>query len=372
MLGTLLTLFSTVSFATDIKTTKSMASVQAAIQSGDYGTAYVLLNELAKTGDAKSQFDLARLYQNGLGVVQDEQKARQVYEQAAQQGYVDAQTALASLLAMGRGGEKNIQQATQWFLLAAEKGDVHAQYSLGMIAENRLSDLPADKGAHYWYKLAAENDYAPAQSNLGYLFQLGVETPVDYDLARFWYLKAAQQGDLKAQNNLGILYTRGLGVERNYNQAFLWYEKAALGGFEKAMTNLGVMYENGHGVEANETEAVKWYRKGGQADGSKYAANGQDATTQIDRVGVDYSKLNIRDIEKLAHQSDPVAQGLLGQKYYLGSGVPQDYVLAHKWTNLSISSGRMEWLELRETLNSLMTPSQINEAQSLARDFVDP
>jgi len=110
MLGALVTLFSTVSFATDIKTPESMASVQAAIQSGDYGTAYVLLNELAKTGDAKSQFDLARLYQNGLGVVQDEQKARQVYEQAAQQGYVNAQTALASLLAMGRGGEKNIQQ----------------------------------------------------------------------------------------------------------------------------------------------------------------------------------------------------------------------------------------------------------------------
>ena len=36
-----------------------------------------------------------------------------------------------------------------------------------------------------------------------------------------------------------------------------------------------------------------------------------------------------------AEQGDALAQASLGLMYFLGEGVPQDYVEAHKWVNLS-------------------------------------
>jgi len=41
----------------------------------------------AKAGDADAQYNLAYLYENGLGVPKDEAKALELYQQAANQGH---------------------------------------------------------------------------------------------------------------------------------------------------------------------------------------------------------------------------------------------------------------------------------------------
>ena len=41
----------------------------------------------------------------------------------------------------------------------------------------------------------------------------------------------------------------------------------------------------------------------------------------------------------LAVQGDATAQFMLGSMYYNGQGVPQDYVRAHMWFNLSAAQG---------------------------------
>ena len=64
--------------------------------------------------------------------------------------------------------------------------------------------------------------------------------------------------------------------------------------------------------------------------------------------------------------------------YYLGNGVPQDYVQAHKWVNLSIARSRPDnhfrdrrdrWVNLRREIESKMTREQVAEAQRLAREW---
>jgi TPR repeat protein len=55
-------------------------------------------------------------------------------------------------------------------------------------------------------------------------------------------------------------------------------------------------------------------------------------------------------------------------------GVPQDYVLAHKWLNLAAAddllSGteRTQIVRLRENIAKKMTPDQIAEAQRVVRE----
>ena len=52
--------------------------------------------------------------------------------------------------------------------------------------------------------------------------------------------------------------------------------------------------------------------------------------------------------------------------YGNGQGVPQDYVQAHKWFNLSAASGDAGALKNRDDVAARMTPAQIAEAQRLA------
>ena len=77
----------------------------------------------------------------------------------------------------------------------------------------------------------------------------------------------------------------------------------------------------------------------------------------------------VRLFRKDADQGDTDAQYNLGLIYTVGSGVPQDYVLAHVWLNLAASQGDKAATSLRELVAAKMTPAQIAEAQKLAGEW---
>ena len=145
----------------------------------------------------------------------------------------------------------------------------------------------------------------------------------------------AEQGDAYAQYNLGFMYSNGQGVPQNHTEAVKWYRQAAEQGYVGAQVNLGVMYkDNGYGVPQNQTEAAKWYRLA-------------------------------------AEQGDVDAQANLGLMYYHGKGVVQSYVDAHMWLNLAASKGDPKISEYRDIVTKKMTTSQIQDAQRLAREWVE-
>jgi hypothetical protein len=79
------------------------------------------------------------------------------------------------------------------------------------------------------------------------------------------------------------------------------------------------------------------------------------------------------DIKKLlqqAKQGDAKAQFTLGLMYDNGQGVPQDYVQAHMWFNLSAAQGDAYAAMVRDlNLRQRMTPQQIAQAEELARNW---
>jgi TPR repeat protein len=72
---------------------------------------------------------------------------------------------------------------------------------------------------------------------------------------------------------------------------------------------------------------------------------------------------------KLAERGHASSQYGIGVRYATGWGVPQDYVLAHKWYNLAAAAGDQDAAESRNDLASKMTAAQIAEAQKLAREW---
>ena len=72
-----------------------------------------------------------------------------------------------------------------------------------------------------------------------------------------------------------------------------------------------------------------------------------------------------------AKQGIAQAQFNLGVMYEKGTGVTQDYVQAHMWFNIASANADIKGEKNRNLIAKKMTPSQIENAQKLARDWME-
>lgn len=163
------------------------------------------------------------------------------YQQAAQLGQAESQYQLAKMFQDGLGTNKNMRQAAHWYKQAAEQGHTQSQATLGFMYSKGNGVIQDDAQAVYWYTKAAEQGHATAQYNLAYRYSLGQGVVKNYQQAAFWYAKAAMQGDADAQASLGKLYERGLGVNKDLAQAKDLYQQAAAQGNHIAEISLQML-----------------------------------------------------------------------------------------------------------------------------------
>lgn len=80
------------------------------------------LRRQAEAGDARAQFRLGVIYEEGLGVPANGRVAERWYRRAAMQNDADAQLALAVVYAVGDGVDRDYGQSYVWFAQAAAQG----------------------------------------------------------------------------------------------------------------------------------------------------------------------------------------------------------------------------------------------------------
>lgn len=116
-----------------------------------------LIRKSANQNQPAAQYRLAKLYEVGEGVSQDQDMARQLTERAATNGNRIAMHDLALYYAEGRGGvDVNLPTAAKWFEKAAERGVVDSQFNLGVLHESGQG-LPKNvTDAFVWYSIAAK------------------------------------------------------------------------------------------------------------------------------------------------------------------------------------------------------------------------
>ena len=183
------------------------------------------------------------------------------------------------------------------------------------------------------YRLSTEQGDIGAQNNLGLMYSKGQGVLQDYKEAVRLYRLSAEQGVVGAQVNLGVMYDQGLGVPQDYKEAFKWYRLAVKQGDSIAQLSLGNMYSKGQGVVQDYKEAVKWYRLS-------------------------------------AEQGYTRAQSNLGTMYGQGQGVLKNYASAHMWWNICGSNGDKGCVKKRNIIEKIMSPSQIDKAQEMARNWL--
>jgi TPR repeat protein len=97
-----------------------------AYKAGDYAEAAKWFRKAAEQGDADARYNLALMYDVGMGVTQDYAEAVKWYRKAAEQGVAEAQYNLGNRYFNGEGVLQDTIAAHMWFNIAAANGNTNA------------------------------------------------------------------------------------------------------------------------------------------------------------------------------------------------------------------------------------------------------
>ena len=269
------------------------------LKNKNFGIAVNMFQSAAAMGHAEAQYQLASLYQQGLGTTQSNEEAALWYRRAAEQGVVEAQYTLANMYLLGEGIQQDNAMARHWYQQAAAQGHAGAEHNLQNLT--RLDPVPApapeatavssgnkvEEPAVQVMEAASspepvfpvtsevETPAAPVETTAvvddgaisnaavdyerGLAYSFGKDFPRDLKTAFTYFKKAAENNYAPAQYKLGVAYAYGEGTSRDLSQSAYWYQKAATQGHPIAQRNLGMMYQTGEGTVQNRPLALAWF-----------------------------------------------------------------------------------------------------------------
>lgn len=308
------------------------------------------------------------LYELGMSYYREEnyESAVEYFEQAAELGCKEA---IESLADWYYKGEYNVYEAYKWFERLATLEDNDACYILGNVCSEEL-DIPDYDEAVYWYKKAVELGNYDAYYPLGHCYEYGLGVTADSDMAQEYYIEALLAGDKNAKYAIDgdFVYKKGccLYNEKKYEEALEYLYIAAENGHALALYDIGYAFEYGRGVEKDVEEAVAWYDESAAIE-CKYAQYKlgecywygigveEDRRLALEYylkayeqgyikagyglvkcyyygLGVDNNiiKYFIEDYIDLDEENDYDLLFILGELYYTGNLVKQDYSRAVK------------------------------------------
>jgi len=240
----------------------------------DYSETFKRLLNQAELGDSTAQFDVAQMYQQGVGVPQSMELAIKFYHMAAAQNDLPSEYHLGLIYLQGLGVDADPSVGMDWLLDAAFKGNYYAQYVVARIYENGYQDkdgrklIPADKEQSFaMYQLSASNHYGLAQQHLAeMLLRQPSKNITTADLEnKHKLIKRLLQGaaDFGVESaHLPLAFYDASDVdELKQAQAFATIQQAANSGSVEASFLLGVMYDRGIATQANRERAMYWYEQ---------------------------------------------------------------------------------------------------------------
>jgi TPR repeat protein len=177
--------------------------------------------QLAQLGKAEDQFELARMYHEGVGTVQDPFEASAWCRRAAEQGHVGAMRTLAMCLEDGDGVTVDLVEMTQWYRKAAEKDDPQSQFKLGVCYKDGTGVAADEKQAAFWTRKAADQGHPIAQANLGSFLLSGIDKSLFPEAVK-WFKLSAKQGHPGGMYKYGLALFGGMGVAEDRVEGAAW------------------------------------------------------------------------------------------------------------------------------------------------------
>jgi len=318
------------------------------------------LRKSALQGKSSAMFNLAIMYQRGVGVPKDRITAFAWYLVSAMDGSEEIQEEVKKVLANATASER--RKAIERTKGIIAKLNIAPMFSLGSHSIELTNQF------HRQFELAQLGD-AEDQFALARLYHEGVGTVKDPFEAAVWCRKAAEQGNVDAMRTLAICLENGDGVTEDFDEMAKWYRKAADKDDPQSQFKLGVCYRDGLGVVKDEKQAMNWTKKAADQGHAIAQANlGSFILATIDEArfpeAVKWFKLS-------AKQGHPGGMYKYGLAVYGGMGVAEDRVEGAAWLMLCLPRIAKQDLKkhIKETLDQL-TPEERTKAEAAATEIL--
>ena len=307
------------------------------VRTGRGKEAFALLEKASAAGDGDASCVLARClcgYQyvwGGHDFPEDDKRATKLLHKSVEQG-----SALGVLVAL-RSGEltpsvqkkmpfESLQAAFDQVEALAKEGDAFCQYVIGnsyfwwdfLRIQNKGKDSFPNEAAFKaylreeiskcedWFWKAFRGGVHFAANNLNRYYTQGDEDIIapQPEKARDLWKIGAELGYPSHQ----YIYATELKKQERYQEALHWFQESAAAPNSDCWYEIGFMYWNGKGVEVDKAYAVSCYEK---------------------------------ELELTPHNTG--SHNGLGQAYFLGEGVAQDYAKAYYHLSYAYEKRGSEW-----------------------------
>lgn len=338
----------------------------------DKNYAAQLLEKAGWLGDSYAQNDIGYLYEKGIGVEQDYEKAKVWYQRAALKNFAIAQYNLALLyknnhLKVGT----DFAKAFSWFQAASENGDEKSHYQLGLAYKNGQGTTVDLTKACALFVQAGE--VTEALYERGFCAWQGIGQEANVSEAMTLWEQAAKAGLTAAAYELGMAYFE----ELNDNaQAESWLRQAAEARDKFAMRDLSYfLYQTlgdswSEANNAKEAEWVTWARLAAEAevvesqyDLAWYYANGKGVRQNWQEAEVWY--------KAAAEQNYASAQNNLALIYLNGYNEQPDYIAAYQWFAIAALQKQPQAMENLAKAEKHLTPEMWEAAEAKVQAWLD-
>lgn len=203
------------------------------------------LEKADEQSNAAAQFQIAQMYNKGVGVQSNIELAIEYLTKAASNGSLEAHNILGEFCRDGIGMKRNVVKAVDWFKSAANGDCTNGIFNLGQMYERGVGTGRKDpEKAFELYLRAAEMGHGAAKESVANFYRFGLGgVAVDLGKALKWYEKSANEN-----NNSNAMYIIGDTVLQNYASKQLaadWFKKSADGGHKLASRSLKMLEKEG-------------------------------------------------------------------------------------------------------------------------------
>lgn len=229
----------------------------------DYQKAFEWYEKAAANGAKNAPAHIGEMYEKGFGVKQDYLKAAEYYQRSIDLDGSLGYAAMGYLHETGKGVQFDRVKALEYYEKAIAKGDHKALALLGLMYQQGHGGLPRDeKKAVELYQQAIDHGIPLAMTRLGEMYNQGKGgLPQDRNKAMSLFLESARYRSPAAYAHLGRMYEEGWATKQDYAEARKWYEQAAEHDAIYAMVRLGFIYKDGLGVKRDWDKATDWFKK---------------------------------------------------------------------------------------------------------------
>ncbi|WP_428925611.1 caspase family protein [Marinibacterium sp. SX1] len=172
------------------------------------------LERAAAAGSPEAQFELAKLYERGLSVVVDYDRALELYNAAAEADYADAINDLGFLYYQGGLGlPANPPRAIDYFRRAADLRHPQAQFNYAALIDDGLvAGSGPDEAAQYLYAAlrSGSPDVLKILQERPNMFTGETRRALQEQLTEFGFYQGAIDGDIGPGTKRGIRLAYGL------------------------------------------------------------------------------------------------------------------------------------------------------------------